>query len=363
MTETIRVATDADFLALLPRIAGYTARNSVVCALISGRRTQAAFRLDLPARRGTAGHRAIAEFILSTAERTPGIDRVAVVVYTDASFEEHHGIPWPELARDIARRVDHGGLGITGFYCVAADGWSSYFEQPRPCRRELGEIRESTAHRETAPLPRAELPMVGDLERRAFLRDLRTINEMVRPSDLVEACLGPHPDTRRCAALALVIQSPAVRDQAMLQIAFGETIGSVVAERNRTPAARQRFRDRSMDDLVLQEGREGRLDLDDEIAALMLGRGRIRPDPARLRRGIQALRFIVACVSEVERPAPLCMLAWLCWARGLGTAAGGWLEFAHAVDPDYGMTRLLRTLLTRIPFPEWALPENGAKSD
>ncbi|MBI5160149.1 MAG: DUF4192 family protein [Micrococcales bacterium] len=363
MTDTIRAASDADFLALLPRIAGYTARNSVVCALFRGRASVAAFRLDLPGRGRAAGHRAIAEFILATARRIPGVDRVALVVYTDDSFEEQHGIPWPTLGRDVERRIGRGGLDIAGLFCVASDGWGSYAERPRPRRHPLEEIRESPVHTEVAPLPRAELPEVGDLERRAFAGHLRTLDEMVRPAELVEACLEARPDTRHRATLALLVQSPAVRDEAMLQIAFGELVGSVVAERNRRLEARRRVRGGSMDDAVLEEVRAGRLDLDDEIDGLMLGRGRIRPDAGRIRRGIEVLRFTVACLEDVDRPAPLCMLIWLCWALGLGSAASGWLDLARRIDPDYGMTRLLGILITGSPFPEWALPEGDVAND
>jgi hypothetical protein len=86
---------------------------------------------------------------------------------------------------------------------------------------------------------------------------------------------------------------------------------------------------------------------------LMLGQGP-RPDPDRIERGIKLLRTVVSRAEDVERLAPLCMLAWLNWALGRGTRAGHYIDEARAIDPSYGMAELLDTMLSNGMMPEWA---------
>lgn len=368
MTETLRASTDADFLALLPRIAGFRPRNSLVVALFRGTRTEAAFRIDLPARRRTADYRALAEFVIDTAHRIPGVDGVAPVVYTDETFAERHGVPWAELAQDLERRIERAGLRLVQLLCVAGDGWGSYGD-PRPVeRRESVEIDLSPLASDGVPeLDEGDaLPEPGPLELRAFdlsYEGLLRAGELPVPGPHLERCLDRAPDSRELAQLALLLHSPATRDALMMQAAFGTLVGEVVAERNATLAALQAERGRSMDEVVREEMAAGRLDPSDEIDGLLLGAGRVRPDPDRIERCRALLRDLVARLLGRERLNPLCMLIWLSWCLGHGSAAGRYLDLARAIDARHGMTELLGVLLDRIPYPEWALPQRDVLHD
>jgi len=87
---------------------------------------------------------------------------------------------------------------------------------------------------------------------------------------------------------------------------------------------------------------------------LMLGLSRERPDPERVTRGIQLLKLLVAMAPRSARPAPLCMLAWLCWALGQGSVAGIYIDTALDIEGDYGMALLLHQVLGSGHLPEWA---------
>ena len=359
MREIVRAASDADFLAALPGLAGFSARNSLVVGLFQGRFAVGAFRLDLPERRRTADFREIAEFVVAVASRSIGVDRVCPVVYTDETFEARHGIPWSGFADDVASRIRRSGLCLTGFFCVAADGWGDYLRRRPATRRPLAEIEGSALFAAVEPLTDRELiPEIGDRERAAFRSAYESVEETDDVGEALERCLAAEQvGARALARIALTLRSPSHRDRCTLQIAFGELVGEVVAQQDDAYRDLQRRRGVSMDDVVRDELGSGRLRHDDEIHGLYLGRGRIRPDPDRMAAGIGLLTRMVACLDDEDRPSPLCMLAWLSWASGLGTLAARYLDLAARIDGGYPMTGLLLTLTRHVPIPEWALPQ------
>jgi hypothetical protein len=112
-------------------------------------------------------------------------------------------------------------------------------------------------------------------------------------------------------------------------------------------------------DLILEEsdslrdGRDFPSDMSELLGDLMLGIGP-QPDPERIHRGIELLRIVVSRADDAERPPLLCMLTWLSWALGHGTAAGRYIDEARAIRPDYGMVEILDTMLSNGMLPEWA---------
>lgn len=142
------------------------------------------------------------------------------------------------------------------------------------------------------------------------------------------------------AWLLELIQSPPTRDQAMLQFAFGELAGlAAVADQEDWEAGV---------DLEAEDG------VDETVAEILLGRCLMRPDLSRTRSAVELLRLVVASAPRNDRPAPLCMLGWLLWALGRGSAASRVIDTALSIDPDYGMARALHTLLSTAVLPEWA---------
>lgn len=132
MTDALRAQSDAEFLGMIPELAGYTATNSLVCIAMHGLHCYVPIRRGLPARNRAADYRAFALEIIGTLSRLRGIDRVAMVIYTDETFSAHHGVPWLEFHRSLAERVHKQGFHFAGFFCVAADGWADYFDPDYP---------------------------------------------------------------------------------------------------------------------------------------------------------------------------------------------------------------------------------------
>jgi hypothetical protein len=85
----------------------------------------------------------------------------------------------------------------------------------------------------------------------------------------------------------------------------------------------------------------------------MLGVGP-RPDVERVDTAIALLRRLVSLVTGETRLAPLCMLAWLSWGLGRGSAAGEYIDEACSINPTYGMAEVLDTMTRNGLLPDWA---------
>lgn len=385
MNEIIRAPRAADFLAALPSIVGYTAPNSLMCIPFHSNRTHGAFRLDLPIARRTADYRAVASAVVGMLGRMPDVDGVIPVIYTDATFADERGIPWLDFSRELAKRLRDAGYRTPDELCVAADGWASYFERDYPrdghpleeiATSEVGalalEARGSDARdiSEHSTLPEPDAGYVKDLdyvrsvleagdteECDAVLNGLEQYGEL-EPIDWVETCLqlGELPADVACWLLYL-IQSPANRDVMMLQFAFGRDVGVATVAENEHYLAIQRSRGGSMDDVVRDEIEAGRSSLDELSSELITGASPTRPDVDRTESAIRILRHLCAHSAEEFRPPVFCMLAWLSWALGRGTAAGVFVGSALAIDPDYGMAQVIEAVLAYRGFPNWAFAQ------
>ncbi len=108
-----------------------------------------------------------------------------------------------------------------------------------------------------------------------------------------------------------------------------------------------------LDEIVLRWRAEGRAD-GAGLDAMMLGETRHRPDPARIQRAIESLGRVAANAGAALQPGVRCMLGWLHWALGEGTAAGIHLDEALRIDPGHGMSQLLHVVVGSGKMPEWA---------
>lgn len=385
MTETIKASTSADFLAMVPALAGYTARNSVVVVAFEGKRTCGVFRVDLPDRDRTADHRACISAALGILTRLRRATRVIPVIYTEQSFEGSQGIPHLEFGRALSKRIHDSGYAVPDIFCVAVDGWASYLDPDYPREgHSLSEIEASPV----GSIARAAIGrQIGDVSEDGMLPDpdpiladrlnqlLYTLEEddngrhaqrlLVQLSGLsdlhplrrAELCALREYDELPPEAWAWLIhlaQTPSNRDLLMVQFAFGEAIAEVVAEENARYHEIQRATGQTMDEVVVAEIEAGRSKLRSETADLLIGESARRPDVARTTAAIDLLSVLVANVHEDYRVAPLCMLAWLSWSLGRGSAAGTFVNMALELEPDYGMAQLLHTLFAGGRIPEWA---------
>jgi hypothetical protein len=328
MPEVLHAATDADLLAMVPRRSGYTARESLVCVVFSGTRSTQAFRLGLPSRRRAADHRELAARVVATCRALRGVDAVALVIYTDRTFDADHGIPLDELAEDVARRVHRSGLHILGCFCVAADGWGDYFA-PRPRgARPLSDIA-------TSPMADPTVPAIESLESLGaadpeLARDLALTLEDLDEfgDDLPDPCTWidtradrGRPEVEDLAELVALAQWPDACPTLLLHAAFGPDVPHEVD--------------------------------DHELGRMFSGGGSYRPDVERVRAAIALVGRAAVHASPDLRPPLLCMLAWLFWSLGLISVAMRRLDEAVALDASFGPAASMRLLTETLPG--WAL--------
>ena len=388
MTEIVKAPTAADFLAAVPSIVGYTANNSLMCIPFSGNRTAGAIRVDLPRALRTSDYRAVASAVISMLGRMRDVDGITPIIYTDSTFLAERGTPWLDFERLLVKRLRDAGYHLPDALCVAADGWASYFDPDYPREgRSLEQIDASTVGArarelrgghavqltEYSTLPEPDLLVALDIERTLALLKSHDESECdqlldrleqvsdVDPVSWVETCVELDELPPEGAAWLLhLIQSPLYRDAMMLQFAFGREVGEVIMIENERYLDIQRARGGTMDDVVMAEIKAGRASLNDSTSSMLVGDWTTRPDVERTLAAIEALRHVCAHASEQLRPAPLCMLAWLSWALGRGSASGAFVDAALEISPDYGMAQVIHTLISSGRLPEWAFAASAA---
>ena len=388
MHPTIVKAQKAqDFLALVPQLLGFNAESSAVLVAFRGNRTCGALRFNLPD--NDAPHKVykrIATTLAGMLCKIPGVDAVVPVIYTDDSFRDATGVPRERFAEVLNRRLELSGFLLRDSLCVAADAWGSYLDPECPAGgHPLSDISGSpifeAVHHETTietPRPLGTLqtgpdPIEVSLATREHLARIYrryrhllaraenapelfpTLGFVLDPVAIAEAALTwPSPPSEEdVAALLVLVQSPPLRDQIMVQFAFGREEGVRALELNRHYARLQDETGRSLDDLVAEEfavGESAATHTSDIMLGLLPG----RPDVDRIRLAIKLLRTVVAMAPRSAKPAPLCMLAWLSWALGSGSVAGYFVDQALAIDSQYGMATLLDQLLRTGHLPDWA---------
>ncbi|WP_426622148.1 DUF4192 family protein [Microbacterium sp. As-52] len=372
MTTVLRASDSAAFLGIVPSLAGFTPRRSIVLLPFRGSRTDGAMRLDLPQEK--ADLEVYADAAVGLVARVTATDAVAVVVYTD---EESHPtrdglvLPHAVAVDELLGCAEEAGLRIVDALCVTPSGWSSYLDE-EPELGPLAHIRTpadlslstdvSGDQSVGADLPHvdlAEKERVGtaSLELAAFLDrkgrgrltsrdDPRLIAALVLLDDVpafYESVLAA-PDALPPFATATLLwrlEQPLLRDVAIAQWAT-DLAGGV-----RTLAAQTAYA-------------ESGVMIPDEVGGVFLGRGPT-PDTDRLRRALTAAREAAARAPRLSRSAPLTVAAWLSWALGRASHAGRYLEMVREIDPHYSLAALLETMIGGAILPEWAFRRHSAQ--
>ncbi|PRB17213.1 DUF4192 family protein [Microbacterium sp. MYb62] len=365
MTTVLRATDSAAFLGIVPRLAGFTPRRSIVLLPFRGARTEGAMRLDLPQDATDLG--LYADAAVGLVSRVAGTDAVAVVVYTD---EESHPtrdgliLPHAVAVDELLGCAEDAGLRVVDALCVTPSGWSSYIEE----EPELGALAQICS---PADLPAmgdvsgdqsagTELPVVDLVEKE---RVGRAVTEL---ADLLDAQgngrLTGRENPQLIAALVLLediptffesvlaapeglppfatatllwcLDQPVLRDVAIAQWATDLTGGI------RTLDAQTAF---------VESGAR----VPDDLGRVFLGRGPA-PDTGRLRSALSVVREAASRAPRSTRRAPLTAAAWLSWALGRATHAAHYLERVREIDPEYSLAALLETMIGGAMLPEWA---------
>lgn len=362
--NTVLKATDsAEFLGLVPALAGFTPRQSIVLLPFRRSRAHGAMRIDLP--RDDIDLDEFIDTAIGLVSRISGMDAVAVVVYTD-ELPQHtpDGMVLPStiLVDDLLSLAVDSGLRIVDGLCVMPCGWSSYLDH-EPQLRPLDEISDAPDIPGVADVTGdqdagADLPTVDLAEKERVGRALRDLTEVLaheapatdgreNPQAIAASLLLDdlplffetaleHPENAPpfvSAALLWCLNRPSFRDAALLQWATDLATGI-----------------RALDAQLAFTG-DGTT-VPPELGRIFIGQGDA-PDPDRLRVALTLVRNVAARAPRASRPAPLTVAAWLSWALGRSTHAARHLEAAYEIDPTYSMGRLLSTLIDAAVLPEW----------
>lgn len=372
MTTTVLKAADsAEFLGIVPVLAGFMPRQSIVLVPFQGSRAHGAMRLDPP--RVDADVDEYVDTAIGLTSRVSGLDAVAVVVYVD-EIPQHTPdgmiLPQTVVVEELLALASDSGLRLVDALCVMPCGWSSYFDT-EPELFPLDEIPGAPDIPETAdPLPDhadgVELPVVDFAEKErvgralidladvldhdggrrdrenpqalaatVLLDDLPLLFEMALES---RESLPPYAT----AALLWCLDRPPLRDAALLQWATD------------LPTGTRAF------DAQLAYSTTG-AKVDDDLGRMFMGQGDA-PDVERLRTALQLVRDAAARAPKAARPGPLTLAAWISWALGRATHAQRYLDMVTAIAPEYSLARLLCTLMDAAVLPEWVF-QRGSSPD
>ena len=364
MTTVLRASSSSDFLRIIPSLAGFTPRESLVLLPFHATRTTGALRLDLP--RDEVELSEYADTAVALVARVERTDAVALVVYTDDEAQSTRDgvvLPFAVEVEVVLGCAADAGLHIVDALCVTPSGWASYLvdepeleefdDAPAPRVRGIGDVSgDQWAGADLPDVDFAERERVG----RALLRiadvldrgddDLPTARDDPQALAAVlllddvpvffEAVLAMREElpTFATAALLWCLDRPLLRDVALTQWAT-DILGGV-----RTLDAQLGFA-------------ENRTAVPDDLGEVFLGRGP-RPDPDRLEQALAVVRAAAARAPRSSRPGPLTAAAWLSWALGRSSHAGRYLDMVGEIDPEYGLAQLLATMIGAAVLPEWA---------
>lgn len=332
MTQAIiRVGSQAELLAYLPALTGFTLEHSIVCVGFIGNRSAGAFRFDLPKRHTPS----IAHSVVSLATRFPSDVEFVLVIYSPTPSR------YSRLATQLRDALDQAGFGVRELLWQSETDWGSFLDG-------MAHRLELTA---LAPMPTgmnlistwadADSRFVvntGDVARRFRNSAIPLPNRL-----LLRACEAVLHDDASAADIALVasaLAAPRMRDLVLMHWAFGQDAAVKMAAELRRQSARG----------------------DAEFAEALLGRSVIAPENERIALALTAChRFLALHLSEIEPPVTT-VQAWLCWAVGETTLAAELLKSALRSNAGYGLAQLLDAYFASGAVPEWAFAHITAKA-
>ncbi|MCK6079786.1 DUF4192 domain-containing protein [Microbacterium sp. EYE_5] len=361
MSTIVTAADAAHFLALVPRLLGFTPTESLVVVPLARGRSLGAMRVDLPP--DCAHLDATASTVVGLLCRVGGADSFAAVVFTDAPAT--NPLPGADLAEALERSADACGLGVVDVLTVAGTGWGSHFDgQLPPGGRPLDEIRRRLPpptgdQNDGADLPPVEAAAVAGVDAAvASLEAALTVlcgipaagagAARIDPAALEAACaLDDLPalyedaltwdaaslDPMHVAVLSWCLARPSLRDVGIVQWASDRSGGDTALD------AQRRWED----------GEEYPADL----ASVMWGEGP-RPDPRRLERALELVRHVAARTPERHRAGALATAGWLAWSLGRSTHADRHAAEALDLDPTHGLAEIVRSFVAAAHLPDWA---------
>lgn len=374
----LRSSSGADFLAALPSLAGHTVPNSLLLVPFIGKRTFGAVRADLEPMIGECAE-AVNGHLVDTLLAIPECDGAMIVLYPEQTFAQARA-SWLGHAAALAEMLARRGLRVVDIFCVATDGWGDLRDAGIPISgRPLAEIAASAVGEQAAAIAGAPSDLASEL---AFpepepsfaealstavilLADFGTESDafgrahevaLPEPVAFLEGVLSVEPDDVPISDLARLVvhcARPDVRDQFIVQTAFGGELGRRVARANDWLAEREISEVDLRGELMTTAPASVHRAFE-EGAERLMGLGLVRPARTRMDRMRVLLRRTILAVDGPDRCGPLTVLAWLAWATGRASVASPLIAQAIEADPLVTMPHTLRALFTSGRLPEWA---------
>lgn len=364
MNTVLRATDSADFLALVPSLAGFTPRQSVVLLPFQHSRAHGAMRIDLP--RVDVELDDYVDTAIGLVSRVVGTDAVALVVYTDESPQHTpDGIVLPSsvVVDELLSLAADLGLGIVDALCVTPDGWSSYLHDD-PTLRSNDDIPAVPAMPGISDVSGDQgsgttLPVVDLAEKERVGRALRELSDVLAQQNLPGT--GSERENPQALAASLLLDDLPLFFEDLLDAPENQPpfvtaalLWCLERPRFRDVALVQWASDRSagLRTLDAQLSHAAGAAMPSDLGEVFLGRGP-HPDPDRLRVALTVVRNAAARAPRASRPAPLTAAAWLSWALGRSTHAAHYLRRATEIDSTYSLALLLRTMIDAAILPEW----------
>lgn len=367
MTTIINATDQAEFLGIVPVLAGFTPRESLVMLPFRGTRTKGAMRIDLPD--AEIDPEEFADLALHALMQVDDVDAVALVVYTDDEAKlVPDGVLLPHLrtVEEVAGVCTDAGLRIVEMLCVTPSGWADYLDDDPEVRLLDADASDIPGVGDLAgdQLAGADLPASDLLQRERVGRALRDLeremrrhqegHRFVHPDDNPLAMLTAEfvlddltgfaesllerptePSDHECAALLWCLSRPSLRDAVLVQWATDEEFGARALEAQLTFSA-------------------DHTPVPDTIGEVFLGRGP-RPDPDRLGCALELVRTAASRAPRHAKPGAFTAAGWLAWALGRSSHAGAYVDEALRIDPQHSMASLISSVLAAAMLPEWVL--------
>ncbi len=363
MPTVIRASQPAELLSLVPALAGFTPRRSLVLLPFCERFSSGAMRFDLPAAQGDLP--AYAAQAIGMLCRVPGVDAVALIVYDD---QDGTGIPHQNVVTEFLRRFDICGLTLIEALCVTGAVWADY--------------RDDSARWHPLPSPPDSLAVAGigdvtaDQSGGAALPEVSTAARAAVAAAMTEVDVAferqaRHPSNREDAArrhpLATVAVEALDNTSAFFErmLSQHEQISAFDIAALAWCLNRAHLRDVALVQWTrthargahLTSARSTRVDGDERapetLSETLLGRGE-RPDPDRLGHALSLVRHVAASIPDETRVGAFVAAGWLAWALGRSSQASVYLEKAITLDPTHTMATLLQTMIDSGMLPDWA---------
>ncbi|MGO1319018.1 MAG: DUF4192 family protein [Galactobacter sp.] len=372
----VKADSDAELLSLVPILMGYQPKESLIVIPFTGKHCGTGMRLNLPKDLRSKTMRDVASLCVSNLSRMEHCTGVMLAVFTDEPFGKamrRYRMPLKHVELALLQQ----GFGIRRTFVCAADGWSEIDDSEAPTNGYgLAELEAAVPAGLSMPTPggpaqpdlHARLPHTDPARAQQLCETVellatgreRTGLGVLMPAQaidhtkLVEQLLGKGPDRLAPITMArfcIGALQPALRDPMLVQLAFGEAAGASAMEHSMRHRERMRQTGLSSDDLAMRDLAEGR-GMERDVSMIM-GDWPDPPDPDRLNRAQEVVAHIAAHCPTWARPPVLCMLGWLYWAAGGGTAAAAHLMDALRLDPSLRMAALLLALVNSGKLPEW----------